>query len=50
VITFQADFPFTNNNLFGLTIAAVTNSSGPFITANDVANKTLFGPGLIYPN
>jgi hypothetical protein len=50
VITFQADFPFTKNNLFGLTIAAVTNSSGPFITANDVANKTLFGPGLIYPN
>ncbi|KAJ9603685.1 hypothetical protein H2200_011871 [Cladophialophora chaetospira] len=50
VTTFQANFPFTSNNLNGLTIAAVTNSSGPFINANDVANKTLFGPGLIYPN
>ncbi|ETI25013.1 hypothetical protein G647_04383 [Cladophialophora carrionii CBS 160.54] len=50
MIAFQADFPFTKNNLNGLTIAAVTNSSGPFINANDVANKTLFGPGLIYPN
>lgn len=50
VATFFADFPFSANSLNGLTLAAVTNSSGPFITANDVANKTLFGPGIIYPN
>lgn len=47
---FSANFPFSVNSLNGLTIAAVTNSSGPFITANDVANATLFGPALIYPN
>ncbi|EXJ60161.1 hypothetical protein A1O7_04313 [Cladophialophora yegresii CBS 114405] len=50
MFTFQADFPFTKNNLNGLIIVAVTNSSAAFINTNDVANKTLFGPGLIYPN
>ncbi|KAG0646438.1 hypothetical protein D0Z07_7365 [Hyphodiscus hymeniophilus] len=48
VVTFQALFPF-NGTTFGngLTIAAVTNSSGPFANANAVANHTVFGPGLI---
>ncbi|KIW28196.1 uncharacterized protein PV07_07876 [Cladophialophora immunda] len=50
VTTFSADFPFSQNSLNGLTIAAVVNSTGPFANANEVANKTLFGPGLIYPN
>ena len=52
VVTFQVLFPF-NETTFGatfgngLTIAAVTNSSGPFASANAVANATVFGPGLI---
>lgn len=46
-VTFEASFPFDENLLFGLTIAAVTNSAGPFATADDVAAATLFGPGLI---
>jgi len=50
-VTFEADFPFdgvTFGN--GLTIAAVTNSAGPFANAAAVAKATLFGPGLIEVN
>ncbi|OAP58535.1 hypothetical protein AYL99_07625 [Fonsecaea erecta] len=50
VTTFSANFPFSQNSMNGLTIAAVVNSTGPFANANEVANKTLFGPGLIYPD
>jgi hypothetical protein len=50
VTTFSAEFPYTAHQLDGLTIAAVTNSTGPFTTANDVANKTMYGPGIIYFN
>lgn len=54
-VTFSALFPFddaTQGALFGngLTIAAVTNSTGPFATADAVANATVFGPGLIEIN
>lgn len=47
VATFQANFPFTTNVLEGLTIAALTNSTGPFTSAEDVAKVTIAGPGLI---
>jgi hypothetical protein len=55
IVTFQALFPFddaTRGAVFGngLTIAAVTNSSGPFATADLVAKSTVFGPGLIEIN
>ena len=46
-VTFEAYFPFNQYILDGLTIAAVTNSSGPFTSVQAVANATLFGPGLI---
>jgi len=51
VVTFEALFPF-NGTTFGngLTIAAVTNSTGPFANANAVAGHTVFGPGLIEVN
>ena len=49
-IFFEAFFPYTQFEMNGLTIAAVTNSSGPFATADDVASATLFGPGLIEIN
>lgn len=51
-ITFDAFFPFDAlpGGMNGLTIAAVTNSSGPFDSANAVANATVFGPGLIEIN
>jgi hypothetical protein len=54
-LTFEALFPFddaTQGALFGngLTIAALTNSTGPFATADLVAKATVFGPGLIEIN
>jgi hypothetical protein len=36
--------------MYGLTIAAVTNSTGPFANATEVAGATLYGPGLIEVN
>jgi len=50
-VTFKANFPF-NGTTFGngLTIAAVTNSTGPFTNAAAVAKNTVFGPGLIEIN
>lgn len=50
-VTFEAAFPFSEGTFGnGLTIAAVTKTSGPFASANDVAKDTLFGPGLIEIN
>lgn len=45
--TFQANFPYTENLLNSLTIAAVTKSAGPFSSVADVANAAMYGPGLI---
>lgn len=50
VATFQANFPFSENVLDGLTIAALTSSAGPFTSAEDVAKVTIAGPGLIEVN
>ena len=50
VVTFNANFPYDQFEMNGLTIAAVTNSTGPFASAADVAAATLFGPGLIEIN
>ncbi|KAJ4288606.1 hypothetical protein N0V90_011843 [Kalmusia sp. IMI 367209] len=47
VVTFTAGFPFDQYLLHGLTIAAVTNSAGPFADADAVAQNTIFAPGLI---
>ncbi|ORY13814.1 late sexual development protein [Clohesyomyces aquaticus] len=47
VLTFDAAFPFEENEMNGLTIAAVTRGSGPFTSAQDVALATIFAPGLI---
>ncbi|PKY08411.1 putative sexual development protein [Aspergillus campestris IBT 28561] len=46
----KARFPYEEHLLNGLTIAAVTNSSGPFANANAVAASTLYGPGVIIVN
>ncbi len=50
VINFSATLPYTENLMNGLTIAAVTKGSGPFASVDDVAEATLFGPGLIEIN
>jgi hypothetical protein len=50
VVTFTALFPFEKNILNGLTIAAVTIGKGPFASAKDVADASLFAPGLIEVN
>ena len=49
-VTFQANFPYTKNEMNGLTIAVVVQGSGPFTSADAVANATLFGPAVIEIN
>ena len=49
-VTAEALFPYNKNLMNGLTIAAVTNGSGPFATADDVSKATVFGPGVIIVN
>jgi hypothetical protein len=46
-VTFEAAFPFTEDLLYGLTIAAVTVGPTTFATAQDVANAAVFAPALI---
>jgi hypothetical protein len=46
-VIFSAYFPFVENNMFGLTIAAVVQGPGPFTNVADVTKATLFGPALI---
>lgn len=50
VISFQAPFPYSEYLLNGLTIAALTSTSGPFASGEDVAKVTVAGPGLIEIN
>ncbi|KAI1616686.1 hypothetical protein EDD36DRAFT_143033 [Exophiala viscosa] len=50
VATFDAFFPYSEYLLNGLTIVALTNSTGPFTDAEDVAKATIAGPGLIEIN
>ncbi|KAH9827982.1 Ferritin-like domain [Teratosphaeria destructans] len=47
VITFEAQFDAEKILAYGLTIAAVTKSAGPFPDIAKVADDTLFAPGLI---
>jgi len=49
-ITFSANFPFTENEMNGLTIAAVVTGQGPFADVDAVAKATIAGPGLIEIN
>lgn len=49
-LSFTAEFPYTEYEMNGLTIVAVTNSTGPFMNAEAVANATVAGPGLIELN
>lgn len=49
-VTAKALFPYDENEMNGLTIAAVTKSEGPFGDASTVARWTLAGPGLIIVN
>jgi hypothetical protein len=50
MVTVEALFPYSEFEMNGLTIAAVTNSSGPFASADAVAQATVFGPALIEVN
>jgi hypothetical protein len=49
-VTFQANFPYVKNEMNGLTIAVLTQGSGPFTSADAVANATVFGPAVIEIN
>lgn len=46
-MTFEAVFPYDEFLMNGLTIAAVTHGKDSFASAEEVADATLFGPGLI---
>jgi hypothetical protein len=48
--TFNALFPYSANELNGLTITALTHSQGPFADAQAVANAAVFAPALIEIN
>jgi hypothetical protein len=50
IVNFDANFPYTENLMNGITIAALTNGAGPFAGAQDVADATLFGPVYISVN
>lgn len=49
MITFEAKFPYVDNMMEGLSIAALTNVSN-FADADDVPASTLAAPGLIEVN
>jgi hypothetical protein len=43
-------FPYSENQMNGLTIMTLTNNSGPFLNAGEVANSTVLGPAFIVVN
>jgi hypothetical protein len=46
-VVFEAEFPFEEFVMEGLTIAAITMGAEEFANVGDVAEKTVFGPGII---
>ncbi|KAK2805085.1 hypothetical protein FQN50_006330 [Emmonsiellopsis sp. PD_5] len=50
MVTIEAEFPFVEHMLNGLTIAVLTKSAGPFADANAVVDQTVFGPAIIIMN
>ncbi|GIZ41735.1 hypothetical protein CKM354_000503100 [Cercospora kikuchii] len=50
VVSFTAAFPFNENELNGLTIAAVTAGKSDFANPDEVAAASIAGPGLIEIN
>jgi hypothetical protein len=49
-VTFSANFPYTENEMNGLTIAVLTQGAGPFTSVDAVANATVYGPAVIEIN
>ena len=49
-VTFSANFPYAENEMNGLTIAVLTQGSGPFTSVDAVANATVYGPAVIEIN
>jgi hypothetical protein len=49
-VMFEAEFPFEEFVMEGLTIAAVTMGQDTFANVDEVAEKTVFGPGIIEVN
>ena len=49
-VTLQGSFPYTEHEMNGLTIAAITDTQGPFSSAEDVAAAAIWAPGLILVN
>lgn len=49
-VCFSANFPYDENRMNGLTIAAVVKGAGNFPDADAVAEVTVFGPGIIEIN
>ncbi|KAI2480280.1 Late sexual development protein [Pyrenophora tritici-repentis] len=49
-VVFEGEFPFDEFVMDGLTIAAITMGKDTFANANEVAQQTVFGPGIIEVN
>lgn len=47
VSTITANFPYAHNVMHGLTLAAIVKNGLSFITSEDVANATIYGPAVI---
>lgn len=50
VVTVEANFPYTENLMNGLTLAVLTTSAGPFANARAAVAATVFGPAIIIIN
>jgi hypothetical protein len=49
-VTVEANFPYTENLMNGLTLALLTTSAGPFANARAAVDKTAIGPAIIIVN
>jgi hypothetical protein len=49
-VVFRAEFPYGEFVMDGMTIAAVTQGADEFAKADEVGEKTVFGPGVIELN
>jgi hypothetical protein len=47
VVSFDANFPYDQYLMNGLSIAAITLGSGPFASAQAVADASIFGPAFV---
>lgn len=50
MVTAEVFFPYDEYRMNGLTVLALTNTTGPFVDATEVQNVTVFGPAFFIVN